>query len=75
MNAIAHWFTPDVLRNLGLSLVHFLWQGAALAALAAAGIALARQASTRYAIAIGALVLMVATPVVTYVVLRESSPR
>ena len=74
MNAIAHWFTPDVLRNLGLSLVHFLWQGAALAALAAAGIALARQASTRYAIAIGALVLMVAAPVLTYVVLHGSSP-
>ena len=74
MSVIAHWFTPDVLRNLGLSLVHFLWQGAALAALAAAGIAFARQASTRYAIAIGALVLMVATPVLTYVVLRESSP-
>src|SRR6266478_4316103 len=29
MNAFAHWFTPDFLRTLGLSLLHFLWQGAA----------------------------------------------
>jgi beta-lactamase regulating signal transducer with metallopeptidase domain len=73
MNAFAHWFTPDVQRTLGLSLLHFLWQGAALAALAAVGIALARRASTRYAIAIGALILMVAAPILTYVVLSESS--
>jgi beta-lactamase regulating signal transducer with metallopeptidase domain len=74
MNAFAHWFTPDVLRALGLSLLHFLWQGAALAALAAAAIALARKASTRYAIAVGALIAMVAAPPFTYSVLRESSP-
>jgi len=74
MTAVAHWFSPDVLRTLGLSLLHFLWQGAALAALAAALIAAARQASTRYAIAVGALVLMVATPVVTYFVLHQDEP-
>jgi len=73
MNAVTHWFTPDVLRNLGLSLVHFVWQGAVLAAVAAAGIAIARQASTRYAIAIGALMLMVAAPVFTFAILSESS--
>ncbi len=74
MNAFAHWFTPDVLRNLGLSLLHFLWQGAALAALAAAAIALARKASTRYAIAVIALISMVAAPAVTYFVLHQSAP-
>jgi beta-lactamase regulating signal transducer with metallopeptidase domain len=74
MNAFAHWFTPDVLRNLGLSLLHFLWQGAALAALAAAAIALARKASTRYAIALVALISMVAAPAVTYFVLHQSEP-
>ena len=74
MNAFAHWFTPDVLRNLGLSLLHFLWQGAALAALAAAAIALARKASTRYAIAVVALIAMVAAPAVTYFVLHQSEP-
>ena len=74
MNAFAHWFTPDVLRGLGLSLLHFLWQGAALAALAAAAIALARKASTRYAIAVVALISMVAAPAVTYFVLHQSEP-
>src|SRR5438552_2514547 len=74
MTAVAHWFSPDVLRTLGLSLLHFLWQGAALAALATALIAAARQASTRYAIAVGALALMVAAPVVTYFVLRQDEP-
>jgi beta-lactamase regulating signal transducer with metallopeptidase domain len=74
MTAVAHWFSPDVLRTLGLSLLHFLWQGAALAALAAALIAASRQASTRYAIAVGALVLMVVAPVVTYFVLRQDQP-
>jgi beta-lactamase regulating signal transducer with metallopeptidase domain len=72
MNAFAHWFTPDVLRTLGLSLLHFLWQGAALAALAATAIALARKASTRYAIASIALMAMVAAPAVTYFVLHRS---
>jgi beta-lactamase regulating signal transducer with metallopeptidase domain len=72
MNAFAQWLTPDVLRTLGLSLLHFLWQGAALAVLAAAAIAIARKASTRYALAIGALLAMVAAPVITFLVLRES---
>ena len=74
MNAFASWFTPDVLRTLGLSLLHFLWQGAVLAVLAAASMAVVRKASTRYALAIGALLAMVAAPVFTYVALRESSP-
>ena len=74
MNAFAHWLAPDVSRTLGLSLLHFLWQGAALAALAAAAIAPARKASTRYSIAVIALMAMVAAPAVTYFVLHQSQP-
>ena len=74
MNAFAHWLAPDVSRTLGLALLHFLWQGAALAALAAAAIALARKASTRYSIAVIALMAMVAAPAVTYFVLHQSQP-
>src|ERR1700719_67708 len=74
MNAFAHWLAPDVLRTLGLSLLHFLWQGAALAGLAAAAIALARNASTRSSIAVIALTAMVAAPGVTYFVLHQSEP-
>jgi beta-lactamase regulating signal transducer with metallopeptidase domain len=74
MNTFANWFTPDVLRTLGLSLLHFLWQGAVLAVLAATSLAVARKASTRYALAVGVLLAMAAAPVFTYLALRESSP-
>ena len=73
MNAFASWFTPDVLRTLGLSLLHFLWQGAAIAALAAVGFAVSRKASARYAIGVFSLALMIAAPVVTFFVLHQSS--
>jgi beta-lactamase regulating signal transducer with metallopeptidase domain len=73
MNAAARLLAPDVLRTLGLSLLHFLWQGAALAALAAAALSASRKAATRYAIAIIALVLMVAAPVATFMVLHNST--
>src|SRR5579863_10108233 len=72
MNAFARLLAPDVLRSLGLSLLHFVWQGAALAALAAAALSASRKASTRYAIAIFALLLMVSAPVATYFVLHSS---
>jgi beta-lactamase regulating signal transducer with metallopeptidase domain/sporulation protein YlmC with PRC-barrel domain len=74
MNAFAEWFTPDVLRTLGLSLLHFLWQGAALAALSSAAFALARSASARYAIGVITLVLMLAAPALTFLVTRDASP-
>ena len=74
MNAFAQFFTPAVLRSLGLSLLHFVWQGAAIAALAAASMAAARRASTRYALAIFALLLMVAAPVLTYSVVSQQAP-
>src|SRR5215475_12740883 len=72
MNAISQWFAPDVLRNLGLSLSHFVWQGAAIAAVAAGAIAMARKASARYAIGVAALAAMFAAPVVTFLVLNHS---
>jgi beta-lactamase regulating signal transducer with metallopeptidase domain len=73
MNAFARLLAPDVLRMLGLSLLHFLWQGAVLAALAAAALSASRKASTRYAIAIFTLVLMVSAPVATFFVLHNST--
>ena len=73
MNAFPRLLAPDVLRTLGLSLLHFVWQGAALAALVAAALSASRKASTRYAIAVIALLLMVAAPVVTYLVIHNSA--
>jgi beta-lactamase regulating signal transducer with metallopeptidase domain len=69
---VAEWFSPGLLQPLGLALLHFLWQGAALAALAALVMSLTRNASTRYVLGIAVLVAMVAAPVVTFVALQRT---
>lgn len=80
-----HWF-DDVLAALGWSLLHFLWQGTAIALvyallLAAAGPMLAP--ARRYALACLTLALMAAAPALTFIlvlnlkllpVLREPGP-
>jgi beta-lactamase regulating signal transducer with metallopeptidase domain len=65
------WISPETLRLLALSLLHFLWQGAALAALAYVLMALCRSASARYAAGVGTLVLMMIAPVATFLVIRS----
>jgi bla regulator protein blaR1 len=76
MTGLTPWLTPNLIRPLGLALLHFLWQGAALAALAALAMAWLRRASIRYAIGVAVLVLMVASPVVTfsYLQVRSATP-
>ncbi len=82
MSTVANWISPEVLRTLGWTLLHFLWQGAGLAALFAVGAAVCRSASARYALAsaryalaVGALVLMLISPVITFSWLRaQASP-
>jgi beta-lactamase regulating signal transducer with metallopeptidase domain len=66
MRNLANWISPEVLRTLGWTLLHFLWQGAGLSALFAVASAVSRSASARYALAVGALVLMLVSPVVTF---------
>ena len=63
---------PSV-QALAWALVHFLWQGTLIAIAAALLMRAAARASTRYAIGIGALVLMVAAPAVTFLMQLESS--
>jgi beta-lactamase regulating signal transducer with metallopeptidase domain len=60
------------MHSLGWTLLHFLWQGTAVAALAAVLMTVCRRASTRYALAVGALALMLAAPVATFFVLTSS---
>src|SRR6266498_3812638 len=60
------WFSASAMQSLGWALVHFLWQGTALAAMAAAAMALCRRPSARYAVGIVALALMMLAPVATY---------
>jgi beta-lactamase regulating signal transducer with metallopeptidase domain len=68
MTLLAAWLAPVTMRLLALALLHFLWQGAALAALAYVVMALCRNATTRYAVGVGALVLMFAAPVSTFLI-------
>jgi len=75
MTTLAHGISPELLQALGWTLLHFVWQGAALAALFSVAIALSRQASTRYALAVITLFLMMAAPVITFTWLtRQKDP-
>jgi beta-lactamase regulating signal transducer with metallopeptidase domain len=66
MTHFANWISPEMLRTLGWTLLHFVWQGAGLAALFAVVAAVCRSASARYALAVSVLALMVASPIVTF---------
>lgn len=70
MNHLADWLSPATSRLLALALLHFLWQGTALAALAYIAMAVCRSASTRYGAAVIVLVLMVSAPVATFFLLQ-----
>ena len=72
MTNFANWMPSSMMQPLGWALVHFLWQGLAVAALASVAMALCRSARTRYAIAVGALILMVAAPIGTFFFLWNS---
>ncbi|HWW16937.1 MAG TPA: M56 family metallopeptidase [Candidatus Dormibacteraeota bacterium] len=72
MTTLTNWLSPSAMHSLGWTLLHFLWQGTAVAALAAVLMTLCRRASARYALAVGALVLMLAAPLATFFVLTSS---
>src|SRR5712671_4469887 len=76
MSNFASWISPELLRTLGWTLLHFLWQGAGLAALFAVATAVCRSAPARYALAVGALVLMMQSrsPARSYKSIREIPP-
>src|SRR5229473_6121430 len=70
MTNFAHWISPELMPVLGWTLLHFIWQGAALAALFAVAMAACRSAAARYALSVGALTLMMVSPVITFVWLQ-----
>jgi beta-lactamase regulating signal transducer with metallopeptidase domain len=70
MMQLANWLSPETLRLLAQTLLHFLWQGAALAALAYLVMGLCRSASARYAVGVGTIFLMFMAPIGTFVALR-----
>lgn len=69
---ITTWLSPEVMRPAGWALLHFLWQGTALAALATVAMALFRKASARYVVAVGVLLMMLAAPVATFTYYRNA---
>ena len=60
------WLSAGTIEALGWALIHFLWQGAAIAGLAAAVMSFCRRPGTRYGVGLGALALMTAMPVITF---------
>jgi beta-lactamase regulating signal transducer with metallopeptidase domain len=66
--------SPDVTRAICWALLHFLWQGLALALLLSVALSVVRRAAMRYALGVATLVLMVAAPAATYLVLRQPAP-
>ena len=71
MRSLMNFVSPSAMQSLGWALLHFLWQGTALAALAAAAMALCRRSSSRYLIGVGALALMLLAPLATYLLYAQ----
>src|SRR5262245_2587447 len=68
------WIAPEVMQRLAGSLLHFIWQGAVIAMVAAIGLRMLRQrsAEARYGFAIIALLTMLAAPMFTLVFYAET---
>jgi beta-lactamase regulating signal transducer with metallopeptidase domain len=64
---------PGLVESFGWALVHFIWQGLALALSLYVFVAFCRNAITRYWAAVLTLVLMVAAPLVTLLVIGPAS--
>jgi beta-lactamase regulating signal transducer with metallopeptidase domain len=64
--------SPDAMHALGWALIHSVWQGAGLAALAAIAMAFCRRPALRHLIGVIALALTLAAPVATFFVLKDA---
>lgn len=75
LNALSSLLREPWTQSLGWSLLHFLWQGAALGLLAWLALALLRGASARarYGVACAVLLLMAAAPVATFLLLQHQT--
>ncbi|MBN1360175.1 MAG: M56 family metallopeptidase [Sedimentisphaerales bacterium] len=76
MSTIMNLLSQQTIQRLGWTLVHFVWQAAAVALLLAALLYLLRRASSnaRYIVSCLALVLIVALPLVTMQFVEVSGP-
>ena len=71
MTDMLSWMPLETVRDLGWTLIHFLWQGFFLAALLGAILPLCRSAIARHNCALAVLVLMALAPVVTFLILHD----
>src|SRR5690606_7144866 len=71
-NALS-WMPLDIARDLGWTLIHFVWQGLLLAALLHVLLPFCRHAAQRHNCALGVLALMLAAPVATFLSLHDFS--
>jgi beta-lactamase regulating signal transducer with metallopeptidase domain/Leucine-rich repeat (LRR) protein len=76
MNALQALLTRPLTVRVGWALVHFVWQGALLAALLGVFLWFARRSSAglRYTACCGALLVMAACPPVTFVLISGPEP-
>jgi len=71
MRDVAGWVNAETMRLMGMALLHFLWQGVAIAAAAFTGMTLVRRAAGKYVVAVAMLALMSVSPVITFLVLTQ----
>ncbi len=73
MTALLSWMPLDTARDLGWTLVHFLWQGVLLGALLHAILPLCRSAAARHNCALFTLCAMALAPVATFLLLHDGA--
>jgi TonB family protein len=71
MNDLLSWMPPETGRDLGWTLIHFLWQGVLLAALLNAILPLCRSAAARHNCALAILALMALAPIATFLSIHD----
>ena len=71
MRSLVGWGNAETIRLMGMALLHFLWQGVAIAAAAFTGMTLVRRSTGKYVVAVAMLALMMASPVTTFLVLAH----
>jgi beta-lactamase regulating signal transducer with metallopeptidase domain len=70
---LLNWISPTAMRALGWALLHFVWQGMALAAFAGVAMAITRRTQTRYLIGVVTLAGMLLAPAATFVVYLQQN--
>lgn len=74
MSALDFWFASPLVERLGRTLVHFLWQGAAIAAILEFALAILKRKApaVRHAVACGSLFVIALAPIFTFAIVRSN---